>query len=285
MQIVRSVADLRAALGGGPPPAFVPTMGNLHEGHLALVRQARAAAPAGHPVVASIFVNRLQFAPHEDFDAYPRTFERDAELLAAQGCDILFAPRESDLYPEPQDVKVHPPADLADVLEGAFRPGFFVGVCTVVAKLFNVVQPQWAVFGKKDYQQLMVVRHMARQMGMPVDVLAGETCRAEDGLALSSRNGYLSAEERAEAPVLAQTLRALATEVQSGCFDAAALERAAMERLTSRGWVPDYVALRQQYRLAMPADANGAARSPMVVLAAARLGRTRLIDNLEIPTS
>jgi pantoate--beta-alanine ligase len=279
------VADLRAALRGGPAPAFVPTMGNLHEGHLALVRQARAAAPAGHPVVASIFVNRLQFAPHEDFDAYPRTFERDAELLAAQGCDILFAPRESDLYPEPQDVKVHPPADLADVLEGAFRPGFFVGVCTVVAKLFNVVQPQWAVFGKKDYQQLMVVRHMARQMGMPVDVLAGETCRAEDGLALSSRNGYLSAEERAEAPVLAQTLRALATEVQSGCFDAAALERAAMERLTSRGWVPDYVALRQQYRLAMPADANGAARSPMVVLAAARLGRTRLIDNLEIPTS
>jgi pantoate--beta-alanine ligase len=285
MQIVRSVADLRAALRGGPAPAFVPTMGNLHEGHLALVRQARAAAPAGHPVVASIFVNRLQFAPHEDFDAYPRTFERDAELLAAQGCDILCAPRESDLYPEPQDVKVHPPADLADVLEGAFRPGFFVGVCTVVAKLFNVVQPQWAVFGKKDYQQLMVVRHMARQMGMPVDVLAGETCRAEDGLALSSRNGYLSAEERAEAPVLAQTLRALATEVQSGCFDAAALERAAMERLTSRGWVPDYVALRQQYRLAMPADANGAARSPMVVLAAARLGRTRLIDNLEIPTS
>jgi pantoate--beta-alanine ligase len=282
MQIVRSVADLRAALGTGPAPAFVPTMGNLHAGHLALVTQARAAAPAGHPVVASIFVNRLQFAPHEDFDAYPRTFERDAELLAAQGCDILFAPREVDLYPEPQDVKVHPPAALADVLEGAFRPGFFVGVCTVVAKLFNVVQPRWAVFGKKDYQQLLVVRHMTRQMGMPVDVLAGETCRAADGLALSSRNGYLSAEERAEAPELAQTLRHLAAQVRSRHFDAPALERAAMDGLTARGWAPDYVALRQQDRLALP-DTDAAVRLPLVVLAAARLGRTRLIDNLEIP--
>jgi pantoate--beta-alanine ligase len=282
MQIVRSIAELRASLRGSGAPAFVPTMGNLHAGHLALVTQARAAAPAGHPVVASIFVNRLQFAPHEDFDAYPRTFERDAELLAAQGCDILFAPHETDLYPEPQDVKVHPPAALADVLEGAFRPGFFVGVCTVVAKLFNAVQPQWAVFGKKDYQQLMVVRHMTRQMALPVDVLAGETCRADDGLALSSRNGYLSAEERAEAPMLAQTLRELAAAVRAGPCDAAALERAAMGRLTARGWVPDYVALRQQDRLALP-DAAAGTRPPMVVLAAARLGRTRLIDNLEIP--
>jgi pantoate--beta-alanine ligase len=249
-----------------------------------LVTQARAAAPAGHRVVASIFVNRLQFAPHEDFDAYPRTFERDAELLQAQGCDLLFAPRESDLYPEPQDVKVHPPAALADVLEGAFRPGFFIGVCTVVAKLFNVVQPGWAVFGKKDYQQLMVIRHMTRQMGLGVQILAGETCRADDGLALSSRNGYLSAEERAEAPFLAQTLRELAAAVRSSAFDAAALERAAMERLTARGWVPDYVALRQQERLALP-DSSAAVPPPLVVLAAARLGRTRLIDNLEIPAS
>ncbi len=284
MQIVRSVADLRAALCGGPAPAFVPTMGNLHAGHLALIAQARAAASAGHPVVASIFVNRLQFAPHEDFDAYPRTFERDAELLAAQGCDLLFAPRESDLYPEPQDVKVHPPAALADVLEGAFRPGFFVGVCTVVAKLFNLVQPQWAVFGKKDYQQLMVIRHMARQLALNVEVLAGETCRADDGLALSSRNGYLSVEERAEAPFLAQTLRDLAAAVPAGPFDAAALERTAMDRLRARGWSPDYVALRQQDRLALP-DATVAARPPLVVLAAARLGRTRLIDNLEIPAA
>jgi pantoate--beta-alanine ligase len=284
MQIVHTVADLRAALRSGPAPAFVPTMGNLHAGHLALVTQARATAPAGHPVVASIFVNRLQFAPHEDFDAYPRTFERDAELLQAQGCDILFAPRESDLYPEPQDVKVHPPAALADVLEGAFRPGFFVGVCTVVAKLFNVVQPQWVVFGKKDYQQLMVIRHMTRQMALPVVVLAGETCRADDGLALSSRNGYLSAEERAEAPFLAQTLRELAAAVQAGPFDVAALEGAAMDRLSARGWAPDYVALRQQDRLALP-DATAAVRPPLVVLAAAKLGRTRLIDNLEIPAA
>ncbi len=287
MQIVQTVADLRAALRNGPAPAFVPTMGNLHAGHLALITQARAAAPAGHPVVASIFVNRLQFAPNEDFDAYPRTLERDADLLAAQGCDLVFAPSESDLYPEPQDVKMHPPAALADVLEGAFRPGFFVGVCTVVAKLFNVVQPQWAVFGKKDYQQLMVIRHMARQMALPVDVLAGETCRADDGLALSSRNGYLSVEERAEAPFLGQTLRELSAEVRSGRFDGPALERAAMARLSARGWVPDYVALRQQDRLALPlaTDATATTRPPLVVLAAARLGRTRLIDNLEIPVA
>jgi pantoate--beta-alanine ligase len=179
---------------------------------------------------------------------------------------------------------VQPPAALADVLEGAFRPGFFVGVCTVVAKLFNVVQPQWVVFGKKDYQQLMVIRHMTRQMALPVVVLAGETCRADDGLALSSRNGYLSAEERAEAPFLAQTLRELAAAVQAGPFDVAALEGAAMDRLSARGWAPDYVALRQQDRLALP-DATAAVRPPLVVLAAAKLGRTRLIDNLEIPAA
>jgi pantoate--beta-alanine ligase len=281
MDIVRSVAELRSALGGAAP-AFVPTMGNLHEGHLALVRPARAAAPAGHPVVASIFVNRLQFAPHEDFDAYPRTFERDTQLLRDNGCDVLFAPRESDLYPEPQDVKVHPPAALADVLEGAFRPGFFIGVCTVVAKLFNVVQPQWAVFGKKDYQQLMVVRHMTRQLGLPVEILAGETCRAEDGLALSSRNGYLSPEERAGAPFLARTLHEVATAVRAGHGDFAAIEARAMQALRAQGWQPDYVALRLRERLAEPAAGTPAQPASMVVVAAAKLGRTRLIDNLEI---
>ena len=279
MEIVRRMPDLRAALRGRGAPAFVPTMGNLHDGHLALVTQARAAAPAGHPVVASIFVNRLQFAPHEDFDAYPRTFERDAELLAAQGCDILFAPGEADLYPEPQDVKVHPPGALADVLEGAFRPGFFTGVCTVVAKLFNAVQPQWAVFGKKDYQQLMVIRHLVRQMAWPVEVLAGETRRAADGLALSSRNGYLSAAERAEAVVLSQTLRGLAQAVADGRRDRGVLEAEAMAQLQARGWVPDYVAVRLQDSLALPQAADP---RPLVVLAAARLGKTRLIDNLEI---
>jgi pantoate--beta-alanine ligase len=282
MQIVNSVAELRAALRGQAGPAFVPTMGNLHDGHLALVRQARVAAPAGRSVVASIFVNRLQFAPHEDFDSYPRTFERDAQLLRDNGCDVLFAPREADLYPELQDVKVHPPAALADVLEGAFRPGFFTGVCTVVAKLFNVVQPQWAVFGKKDYQQLMVVRHMTRQMGLPVEILSGETFRAADGLALSSRNGYLSVEERAEAPFLAQTLRRVADAVRAGRSDFNALEQEAQEALKVHGWAPDYVAVRMRDRLAVPVPGVAAAADSAVVLAAAKLGRTRLIDNLEI---
>ena len=279
MQTVHTIAALRAALQGEQGTAFVPTMGNLHDGHLALVRQARAA---GTPVVASIFVNRLQFAPHEDFDSYPRTFERDSTLLREQGCNILFAPDEAELYPEPQDVKVHPPAALADILEGAFRHGFFIGVCTVVAKLFNAVQPRVAVFGKQDYQQLMVVRHMVRQMALPLQVLAGETARADDGLALSSRNGNLSASERAEAPALAQTLRDLAAAVQAGRRDFAVLEAAAMATLQARGWAPDYVALRRQADLAMPQAGDAA---PLVVVAAARLGRTRLIDNLELPAA
>ncbi len=282
MHIVRHIAELRALLAGAPS-AFVPTMGNLHDGHLALVRQARQAAGAGVPVVASIFVNRLQFAPHEDFDSYPRTLERDAQLLQAHGCDVLFAPDEAGLYPEPQTVRVHPPAEIADVLEGAFRPGFFVGVCTVVLKLFNAVQPRVAVFGQKDYQQLLVIRHMVRQLALPLQVLAGPTQRAADGLALSSRNGYLSAEERAEAPALAHTLRALAAEVQAGATDVPALEARAMATLRARGWAPDYVALRCQADLALPAATPALATQPLVVLAAARLGRTRLIDNLELP--
>ena len=274
MQVVRSIVELRQALAGQAHTSFVPTMGNLHQGHLALVRQARAL---GGPVVASIFVNRLQFAPNEDFDTYPRTFERDCEMLQGEGCDLVFAPDESQLYPEPQDVKVHPPAALADVLEVAFRPGFFVGVCTVVLKLFNCVQPRVAVFGKKDYQQLMVVRHMARQMALPVEIVGGETCRADDGLALSSRNGYLSALERAEAPQLARALREIDAAVAAGEVRWAALEQRAMAGLAARGWQPDYVAIRRQADL-------GEARVgvPLVVLSAARLGRTRLIDNLEL---
>jgi pantoate--beta-alanine ligase len=277
MQVVHTLAGLRAAVAaGGRAPAFVPTMGNLHAGHLALVHQARRA---GGPVVASIFVNRLQFAPHEDFDSYPRTLDHDAALLREAGCDLLFAPDELELYPEPQRVKVHPDPALADVLEGAFRPGFFVGVCTVVLKLFNAVQPRLAVFGKKDYQQLMVVRQMVRQLALPVQVLGSETERADDGLALSSRNGYLSAAERGEAPRLAAALRTLAAAVQAGRRDFAALEAEVMATLTQRGWVPDYVALRRQADLALP---QGGADEALVVLAAARLGRTRLIDNLEI---
>lgn len=279
MQVVKSIAALREALQGRPAPAFVPTMGNLHEGHLALVRQARAAVGPQVPVVSSIFVNRLQFAPHEDFDSYPRTFERDCELLQREGNNLVFAPDEAELYPEPQTVKVHPPAALADVLEGAFRPGFFVGVSTVVLKLFNAVQPRVAVFGKKDMQQLMVIRHMVRQLALPVQVLAGETARADDGLALSSRNGYLSAAERAEAPALAQALRTLAAAVQAGRRDFETLEAEAQATLRQRGWAPDYVALRRQADLALPQPGAGEA---LVVLAAAKLGRTRLIDNLEL---
>ena len=274
MQIVHTIADLRAALSGFKRPAFVPTMGNLHAGHLALVAQAKAS---GAPVVTTIFVNRLQFAPHEDFNSYPRTLERDAELLRGAGCDYVFAPNEAELYPEPQGYTVQPPAALADMLEGHFRPGFFNGVCTVVLKLFNVAQPRLAVFGKKDYQQLMVVRSMVRQLALPIEIQAGETARADDGLALSSRNGYLSADERREAAALSAALRHIAQALRGGASDLVALEAQAMDGLRTRGWLPDYVAIRRQADLAMPQP--GDAR---VVLAAARLGATRLIDNLEV---
>ena len=277
MHIVRTLPELRALLEGCRRPAFVPTMGNLHEGHLALVRQAR---PLGDATVASIFVNRLQFLPHEDFDTYPRTWEGDCRKLEAAGCDVLFAPAEAVLYPEPQTCKVHPDGALADILEGHFRPGFFVGVCTVVMKLFACVQPGVAVFGKKDYQQLMVIRHMARQLALPIDIVGGETQRAADGLALSSRNGYLDDAERAEAVHLSKTLQAMADAVRAGDSDLAAIEARATEALTRRGWRPDYLVLRQRADLRPPAP--GAPLPPLVALAAARLGATRLIDNLEI---
>ena len=189
MKIVRTIAELRQHLSAYKHPAFVPTMGNLHEGHLSLLRQAK---PLGDVLVASIFVNRLQFLPHEDFDTYPRTWEADCQALQAAGCDVLFAPDERELYPEPQTYRVQPPAELADILEGHFRPGFFVGVSTVVMKLFACVQPRVAVFGQKDYQQLMVIRGMVRQFALPIAVLGVATLRAADGLALSSRNNYLT---------------------------------------------------------------------------------------------
>jgi len=275
MQVIPTIAGLRQALAGQSRTAFVPTMGNLHAGHLALVEQARRL---GGPVVTSIFVNRLQFAPNEDFDTYPRTFERDCELLQGVGCDVVFAPNEAELYPEPQGYKLHPPAELADILEGHFRPGFFTGLCTVVLKLFQCVQPATAVFGKKDYQQLMIVRNMVRQLAMPIEIVGLETARADDGLALSSRNGYLSPEQRQEAVALQRALRSVVDAVAAGRTDYLALEAAAMEGLRSRGWAPDYIALRRQADLGVP---DGA--SPLVVLGAARLGTTRLIDNLELP--
>ncbi|SFP95339.1 pantoate--beta-alanine ligase [Variovorax sp. 770b2] len=274
MYIAHTIAELRDHLSAFKRPAFVPTMGNLHDGHIALITQAR---PLGDATVASIFVNRLQFLPHEDFDTYPRTWESDCAKLRDAGCDVLFAPNEKELYPEPQTCKVHPDPALADVLEGHFRPGFFIGVCTVVMKLFTCVQPRVAVFGKKDYQQLMMIRHMVRQFALPIEIVGSETFRADDGLALSSRNGYLSEAERAEAVHLSKALKAMAAAVQSGERDVAAIQARAMKTLTERGWQPDYLVLRRRADLQAPSTGE-----PLVALAAARLGNTRLIDNLEI---
>jgi pantoate--beta-alanine ligase len=273
MDIVSGIADLRARLEPEPSVAFVPTMGNLHEGHLQLARTARAH---GRCVVASIFVNRLQFAPHEDFDTYPRTFEADCEKLAACGADVVFAPGEREFYPEPQGFVIEPP-ELGNQLEGEFRPGFFRGVATVVMKLFNVVQPNVAVFGKKDYQQLMIVRGMARQFNLPIQIVGEETARAPDGLALSSRNSYLSQAERAEAPRLHQTLLWVKSQILTGMPDFSVIEAEAMKKLEQNQWKVDYIAVRKQSDLQSPRLSD----RELVVVAAARLGTTRLIDNLE----
>ncbi|MBA4109430.1 MAG: pantoate--beta-alanine ligase [Leptothrix sp. (in: Bacteria)] len=292
MKIIHTIAELRATVAEATSaPVFVPTMGNLHEGHLALIRQARGIADQGGwgrgMVVASIFVNRLQFGPNEDFDRYPRTLARDAELLAGAGCDVVFAPDEAELYPEPQGYKVTPPEALANLLEGEFRPGFFTGVCTVVAKLFNIVQPRAAVFGKKDYQQLMVIKGMVRQMALPIDIVGGDTARADDGLALSSRNGYLSPEERAQAVQLLQALQRVRDLVRAGraglpCEGLAKIEAQALEKLGQQGWVPDYVNIRRQRDLLPPSAEELLGSEPLVVVTAAKLGKTRLIDNLEV---
>jgi pantoate--beta-alanine ligase len=283
MKIISDIQELRDHLRGQNRASFVPTMGNLHEGHLSLMRLARQH---GDPVVASIFVNRLQFGPNEDFDSYPRTMQDDIEKLEKEGVYILFAPTERDLYPQPQEYRVDPPQQLGDILEGEFRPGFFKGVCTVVLKLFSCVQPKVAVFGKKDYQQLMIIRQMAKQFALPVEIIPGETVRAEDGLALSSRNGYLSAEERAEAPELMKALKAVRQQVLDlNVRDAKSLseiEKAAIASLAGRGWNPDYIAIRQQSDLAPASNENLQAGEPLVILTAAKLGNTRLIDNLEI---
>ena len=282
MKIITSIAELRAHLANFKHPAFVPTMGNLHAGHLALVRQAK---PLGDVLVVSIFVNRLQFLPHEDFDSYPRTWEADCQALEDAGCDVLFAPTERALYPEPQSYKVHPPAALADMLEGHFRPGFFVGVCTVVLKLFGCVQPRVAVFGQKDYQQLMVIRRMVAQLALPIDIQSGATLRANDGLALSSRNGYLSGTERAEAVQLSQTLKHVAQRLRAGHTDIPGLETEAMASLNARGWQPDYIAVRRRSDLQTPSSDEATALAQaqgLVILGAARIGKTRLIDNLEV---
>lgn len=283
MKIISSIEELRDQLRGQLRTAFVPTMGNLHEGHLSLMRLARRH---GDPVVASIFVNRLQFGPNEDFDKYPRTFQADVEKLEKEGVYVLFAPTEKDLYPEPQAYRVQPPNDLGDILEGEFRPGFFNGVSTVVLKLFSCVQPRVAVFGKKDYQQLMIIRNMAKQFALPTEIVAAETWRAEDGLALSSRNGYLSEAERAEAPILYQTLQQVAEQVReqvnNGRPNMKAIEQQAMDSLSDRLWKPDYVSIRKRSNLQAPSSEDLDNKAELVVLTAAKLGGTRLIDNLEI---
>lgn len=288
MKLVHTIEDLRTAMLAYDSPAFVPTMGNLHDGHLNLVRAGKSL---GDSVVSSIFVNRLQFAPNEDFDSYPRTLQADCERLEEAGCDIVFAPLEKELYPLPQVFKVHPPGDIGDILEGHFRPGFFIGVCTVVMKLFQCVFSEskgerYALFGKKDYQQQMVIKRMVQQYAMPITVIAGETQRADDGLALSSRNSYLSENNRAEAVQLSLALRELARAAlatgKAMPQQLQALESRAMHALATRGWNPDYLTVRRRSDLQAPTAEDATTPASLVVLGAARIGSTRLIDNFEV---
>ncbi|HTN48470.1 MAG TPA: pantoate--beta-alanine ligase [Burkholderiaceae bacterium] len=280
MKVVHTIEALRDQLRGQNRIAFVPTMGNLHAAHLSLMAMAHQH---GDPVVASIFVNRLQFGPNEDFDKYPRTLQEDIDKLQKQNrVYVLFAPNEQEMYPEPQNYRVQPPHDLGDILEGEFRPGFFIGVSTVVLKLFSCAQPRVAVFGKKDYQQLMIVRNMCRQFALPTEIVPHETVRDPDGLALSSRNRFLSEAERKEAPRLYATLNAVRDQVRGGETDIARIEHDATRELAAAGWKVDYVSVRRRRDLKAPEAGEIAAGEPMVVLTAAKLGATRLIDNLEI---
>ncbi|MCC6917368.1 pantoate--beta-alanine ligase [Nitrosomonas sp.] len=271
MEIIADIASLRARLKYETSVAFVPTMGNLHAGHVSLIRIAQQHARC---TVVSIFVNRLQFAPHEDFDRYPRTRSNDCRLLEESSVDVVFMPDEQTLYPVSQEFQLLLPV-MAETLEGVYRPGFFRGVATVVLKLLNIVQPHVAVFGEKDYQQLQIVRRMADQLNLPVQIIAGETIRAGDGLALSSRNHYLDAIQRQEAVELARHLRQIRDSIASGERDFPLLEQLAIEKLSQRGWMVDYIAVRQQDTL-LPASADD---SRLAILGAARLGQIRLIDN------
>jgi pantoate--beta-alanine ligase len=273
MDIIHSAAALRERLQREPNNVFVPTMGNLHEGHIELIRIAKPRAAC---TVVSIFVNRLQFGPREDYDRYPRTLPVDSAKLKDVGVDVVFAPDEKEIYPEPQTFVVEP-SDLQHILEGAHRPGHFRGVATVVLKLFNLVRPHSAIFGKKDYQQYLVLRDMVKQFALPIEIFPAETVRAPDGLALSSRNAYLTPEEREEAPRLYRVLRDAQREIARGARDYQRIELDAMGELARHGWKPDYVAVRRQADLQPPQNGDA-----LVVVTAARLGRTRLIDNVEI---
>jgi pantoate--beta-alanine ligase len=274
MQVLHTVAELRAALAGRTGTAFVPTMGNLHTGHVTLVELAKQH---GQPVVASIFVNPLQFGAGEDFERYPRTLAADCEKLALAGCDFVFAPDVAEVYPVPQTFTVQPPDALANDLCGSFRPGHFSGVATVVLKLFNLVQPRVVVFGKKDFQQLLVIRELVRQFNLPVDIVAGDTLREPDGLAMSSRNGYLDASERLQAARLQRELAAIVAAVEAGERDFEGLSLSASRHLRMAGWRVDYIALRDAATLQAPTRDS----TRLVVLGAAWLGSTRLIDNID----
>ena len=274
MDLIHSASALRERLKREPNNVFVPTMGHLHEGHIQLIKIAKPRAAC---TVVSIFVNRLQFGPREDFERYPRTLEEDFARLKDAGVDVVFAPDEKEIYPEPQTFVVEP-SDLQNILEGEHRPGHFRGVATVVLKLFNLVMPRSAIFGKKDYQQYLVLRDMVRQFALPIEIIPAETVRAEDGLALSSRNFYLSADERQEAPRLHRLLTEAHAEIAGGARDFQRIELHCMSALADNGWKPDYVAVRRQADLQPPQARDG----NLVVLAAARLGRTRLLDNVEV---
>ncbi|SFP70580.1 pantothenate synthetase [Nitrosomonas cryotolerans] len=273
MKIITDIISLRTYLKDKQSVSFVPTMGNLHEGHLSLVRTAKQHADYN---VVSIFVNRLQFSPNEDFNQYPRTFERDCSLLKEAGVNVIFAPSEKILYPVQQEFLLSLPP-LARTLEGRFRPDFFQGVATIVLKLFNIVQPKTAVFGKKDYQQLLLVREMVQQLNLPIEIISGETARSSNGLALSSRNNYLREEQRLEACRLYQSLLLIKQEVISGNTDFKMLEINAIKNLIQHGWKVDYITIQRS--TLTPAKPND---KDLVVLGAAWLGKTRLIDNLEI---
>lgn len=275
MKIIHTIRELREWRKTAGCVAFVPTMGNLHEGHLALVREAKSRADN---VVVSIFVNRLQFGQGEDFDKYPRTLQQDAAKLANEGVAVVFAPDEQELYPRVQQQYNVEPPNLQNELCGAFRPGHFRGVATVVTKLFNIVAPDVACFGKKDYQQLTIIQGMVDDLNADIEIVPVDTGRAPDGLALSSRNQYLSEAERAEAPRLYRELLQMAGAVKGGNLNYAELEDAAKRRLTEYGWAVDYVEVRHAGTL----QVAHAGDKHLVIVAAARLGSTRLIDNIEV---
>ena len=279
MQIIQTVSELRTALKNQASIAFVPTMGNLHAGHIALVTQAKQHAKF---IVASIFVNPLQFSPTEDLANYPRTLEADCEKLKAAGCDIVFTPSVAEIYPHEQTMTIDPPP-IANVLCGATRLKHFAGVATVVMKLFNIVKPDIAVFGKKDFQQLFIIKEMVKQFNLPIEIIAGETIRETNGLALSSRNGYLTDAQRAAASQLNSALQGIVNAIKTGNKNFLKLEQQARMQLTKQGWEVDYISIRASTTLQPAAQSD----QDFIVLGAAKIsnktgGKTRLIDNIEL---